>query len=210
LGEKNQATDEETAMSKYILFAFSTAHPDREAEYSTWYVNNHIRDMHAVPGVAEGRFYRAADASARWGFAGAFVLQRPGQEVMADLMQRIGTPAMVATDSIDNMKTLFVTGPYDAAAHPRPENSYSDLGVVVGDKVASDVDMQTLRQAPGIFSAQSLALDKEIAVWPSPWRSLVLCDLRSGESRKASPALDALSERIKGADAYIGRFSRIA
>jgi hypothetical protein len=117
---------------------------------------------------------------------------------------------MIATDSIDNVKTLFITGPYDAAAHPRPENSYSDLGVVVGDKVASEADMQALLQAPGIFSAQSIALDKEIAVWPAPWRSLVLCDLRSGESNKASPALSALSGRIKGADAYIGRFSRIA
>lgn len=50
-------------MAKYMLVVPSAALPGRDDEYNTWYDNEHLGDVCAIPGIVEGKRYDALASS---------------------------------------------------------------------------------------------------------------------------------------------------
>jgi hypothetical protein len=46
---------------KQQLLVTSKALPGREEEYTSWYLNQHLADVIAVPGFKSGQFFRSLD-----------------------------------------------------------------------------------------------------------------------------------------------------
>lgn len=51
--------------SQQQLLVSSKSLPGREEEYVSWYLNEHIADVLAVPGFNSGQFFRSLDASGK-------------------------------------------------------------------------------------------------------------------------------------------------
>ncbi len=50
-------------MAKYMLVVPSAALPGRDDEYNTWYDNEHLGDVCAIPGIIAGKRYDALPSS---------------------------------------------------------------------------------------------------------------------------------------------------
>jgi len=88
---------------KSVLVVFSNPVAGREDEYNEWYDNTHIPEVAAVPGVTSAtRFNPAvADPSGSHGYLALYELDRPGDEVMAELGVRMGDGRINMSDSLD-------------------------------------------------------------------------------------------------------------
>jgi hypothetical protein len=91
-------------MAKYVLILNSAAKPGRADEYSDWCRNQHFPDILRIPGVTGAKRYRfmgkSGDEQAR--FVSIFDLDCDDpQEILNEMRQRNGTPAMPVSDSYD-------------------------------------------------------------------------------------------------------------
>jgi hypothetical protein len=166
--------------------------------------------MKSVPGVKDGQFYRATNAESRWRFCGRFQMMRCNVDVMTDMVSRAGTPAMPLTDAIDTSKTLFIDATARTSEPTAPSGEAGDL-IVLGSEVAiGDDEVSAWRLAPGVVAVHVLSLAGAIRDWISPWRTLVLCDVHTGQRSAALSALTSASERWRTPQDYVGLFERVA
>jgi hypothetical protein len=194
-----------------VLFALSSGKPGRGHDYERWYETRHLPDMKSVPGVKGGQFYRAAPAGGRWDFCGRFQMTRPNVDVMTDMVARAGTPAMPLTDALDPSKTLFVDATAQGSEPTAPGADSGALLVLGSEHSVSDDELSAWRRVPGVCAVHAFSLAGAIGNWISPWRTLILCDIRTGQGSAALSALASASERWGAPqDAnYVGLFERV-
>ena len=93
----------ESMAMKSVLVVFSNPVAGREDEYNEWYDNTHIPEVAAVPGVTSATRFtpKDADPSAKHGYLALYELDRPGDEVMADIATRMADGRIVMSDALD-------------------------------------------------------------------------------------------------------------
>jgi hypothetical protein len=211
-----------------ILFVVSNARPGREKEYIDWYVDHHLPDVSAVPGVAGGNFYRATDPNSRWGYCARYTLNEPYGEIMSKVFARAGTPQMQLTDSIDSTTVVMLGATPQRkriTAEGAADAKTAELCVVLGDQSVGqdfkswwdDRHVPTPIAQQGVFAAQPFQA-KEIGGSKTSWANLATYDITSGKGRGALSALTGgsggwrlpRSPNAKPEDFYIGLFELIA
>lgn len=93
-------------MSRYQYVVLAQAVPGREAEFETWYVNQHIPDVARVPGVVGARRFHverilSGPADVAWVNLALYEIESDDPDaVLAEIKARFGTPAMPASDAL--------------------------------------------------------------------------------------------------------------
>jgi hypothetical protein len=211
-----------------ILFVVSNAKPGREKEYVDWYVNHHLPDVSAVPGVTGGNFYRAADSNSRWSHCARYALKEPFGEIMPKVFARAGTPQMQLTDAIDSTTVVMLGATPQRTritAEGAVDTKNAGLCIVLGDQSVGqdfkswwdDRHVPTPIAQQGVFAAQAFSV-KEIGGNKTSWANLAIYDIASGKGRGALSALTdgsggwrlPRSPNAKPEAFYIGLFELIA
>ncbi|HKT53324.1 MAG TPA: hypothetical protein VJP88_02655, partial [Caulobacteraceae bacterium] len=152
------------------LLAMSSALPGREKDYADWYVSQHLGDMRRVPGVVSGSFYGRVDSDAktRWAHCGFYDLDRPLDDVLAEVGRRVGGAEMPLTDATDRERVAFLS-----LARSGPRLTFGDfagpvaLHLVMATPLAGrDEDVaawssEFLQGVPGCVAAQRFDLAPE-------------------------------------------------
>jgi hypothetical protein len=181
-----------------VLFVLSSAKPGRDAEYDDWYLKHHLPDMKAVPGVTDGRFYRAMDTlPKRWTYASRYEIDRPLADVLATVNTRVRSGVMKLTESIDSPNVLMLGATpqrRSIAAERGAEARQGELCVVLGSPSVDPEGWWDDRHVPspiaqqGVFCAQPFLVAG--ARGETSWTNLALYDIAPG---KGSTALAALT-----------------
>lgn len=93
-------------MAKHLFVVFTEAQPGRDAEFNTWYDNQHLPDVLKVPGFRAAQRYRLEpDPSAPAGGPSKYLAlyEMETDDVaatLADLTSRAGTAAMPMTEAM--------------------------------------------------------------------------------------------------------------
>lgn len=92
------------------LLVMSDPVAGKEQEYDTWYQQQHLVDVVAVPGVARAQRFRLADedAASSHRFLAVYELDGEPADVMAELGRRVGTEAMPMSEAMD-MTSVVMT-----------------------------------------------------------------------------------------------------
>jgi hypothetical protein len=208
------------------LFVVSNAEPGREADYVKWYVDRHLPDVVAVPGVSRGAFYRAVDPKARWAYAARYALSKPFAEVMAEVFARAGTEKMPVTDAIDLSTTVMLGATPQRAqitAEAAPNAKDGELCIVLGDASIvktlqawwDDRSVPSPIASRGVLTAQPFATT-DLAGGNAPWTALALYDIAGGKGLDAMAALTTQSgswripSMAKAENLFVGLYERIA
>lgn len=81
------------------------ASPEQEGTYNAWYDRTHLQDALAIPGFISAQRYRVPDEfaeAATWRYLAIYTIETNDiAGTMAELMDRVGTDAMVISPSID-------------------------------------------------------------------------------------------------------------
>jgi len=94
-------------MSRYVFVVLTNASGGRDSEFNEWYNNQHIPDVLKIPGfVAAQRFSLAGaqmgGATSPWRYLALYELDTDDLAgALKELAARVGTPAMVMSDSLD-------------------------------------------------------------------------------------------------------------
>ncbi len=94
-------------MSRYTFVVLTNASGGRDGEFNEWYNNKHIPDVLNIPGfVAAQRFSIASaqmdGATSPWRYLALYELDTDDLAgALKELAARVGTPAMVMSDSLD-------------------------------------------------------------------------------------------------------------
>ena len=93
-------------MTKYIYTVLSNpTSPDEEETYNAWYDSIHLQDALAIPGFISAQRYRVPDEfaeAATWRYLAIYTIETEDiAGTLAELMDRVGTDAMVISPSID-------------------------------------------------------------------------------------------------------------
>jgi len=92
-------------VAKYILVVPSAGLPGREHEYNTWYDNEHLADVCAIPGIVAGRRYDALPNSPMPPPAPYLAIyeieaEEPGAAI-AEIQRRAGAGEMTISPALD-------------------------------------------------------------------------------------------------------------
>lgn len=92
-------------MGKYRLIVMSEPVEGREAEYNSWYNNEHLQDVVAVPGFGSAQRFKLEQP---WGgefkhrYMAIYEFESDDYAaVMQELMSRAGTNAMLLSEALD-------------------------------------------------------------------------------------------------------------
>ena len=94
-------------MSRHVFVVLTNASTGRDDEFNEWYNNQHIPDVLKIPGfVAAQRFSIAGaqmdGAASPWRYLALYELDTDDLAgALKELAARVGTPAMVMSDSLD-------------------------------------------------------------------------------------------------------------
>src|SRR5271166_2071021 len=94
-------------MSRYVFVVLTNASGGRDDEFNEWYNNQHITDVLKISGfVAAQRFSLAGaqmdGATSPWRYLALYELETDDLAgALKELAARVGTPAMVMSDSLD-------------------------------------------------------------------------------------------------------------
>lgn len=94
-------------MSKYIFVVLTNAAGGRDGEFNEWYNRRHIPDVLRVPGFVAAQRFRLADqqmgdGASRWRYLALYELETDDLAgALKELQARLGTPAMVMSESLD-------------------------------------------------------------------------------------------------------------
>ena len=92
-------------MDRTVLVVLSKPVEGREADYNSWYNDQHLHDVLAVPGfVSVERLKRhgVPVSSHAWTYCALYEIDHPRPEdAVADMMARIGTDSMPISDALD-------------------------------------------------------------------------------------------------------------
>lgn len=88
-------------MKKYKLVAFTNAVEGKDAEFNTWYDDQHVRDVCAIPGILSAdRMVCVGEGPHR--YLTIYEIETDDIDgVMTELGKRAGTDAMPITDALD-------------------------------------------------------------------------------------------------------------
>jgi hypothetical protein len=95
------------AMSRYVFVVLTNASRGRDDEFNKWYNKQHIPDVLKIPGiVAAQRFGLAAaqmeGVASPWRYVALYELDTDDLAgALKELAARVGTPAMVMSESLD-------------------------------------------------------------------------------------------------------------
>jgi len=98
-------------MSRYVIVVLTNASSGRDDEFNEWYNNQHIPDVLKIPGFVAAQRFRLADAqmdgtTSPWRYLALYELDTDDLAgALKELATRVGTPAMVMSDSLD-MKAI--------------------------------------------------------------------------------------------------------
>ncbi len=93
-------------MASYFYMVLSNpASSEQEDAYNAWYDNNHLHDALDIPGFVSAQRYRVPDEfaeAATWRYLAIYTIETEDiARTMGELMDRVGTDAMVISPSID-------------------------------------------------------------------------------------------------------------
>lgn len=94
-------------MSKHVFVVLTNPTGDRDAEYNEWYDKQHIPDVLQIPGIVAAQRFRLSDAQmagskSQWRYLALYELETDNPATaLNELQARVGTPAMVMSDSLD-------------------------------------------------------------------------------------------------------------
>lgn len=117
------ATEARGPMSKHEFLVLSTPREGDDIEFNRWYSDVHIPDVLAVPGVVSAQRFRimetrAADpALPRWRYVAIYTIDSEDpDDVLREIRSRSGTPAMVASETLDRTQTAsFLLAPIESS-----------------------------------------------------------------------------------------------
>jgi hypothetical protein len=188
-----------------IILILSHAKDGRADDYLQWYLDHHLADVVAVPGIEWGVFTTATSADARWRHAALFGLSRPHQPVVEEIMRRV-QDAWLMTDAIDRSVSVFMVA--TALGDRVPAPSTGDEGeapvrfLVFSNPVeGGDADydrwyderhVPDVLAMPGLLAARRYALEAPRPYAAPPWRYAAIYEI-DGDRHDA--AMTALMER---------------
>lgn len=93
-------------MANYIMVVTSGAQPGQEEEYNTWYDNQHIHDICAVPGIGKGQRWDGIQEVSPNPLPAPYLAiyeieADDPAEVLAEMMRRSQAGEIPMTESID-------------------------------------------------------------------------------------------------------------
>ena len=95
-------------MSKYCFVVLTNASGGRDDEFNQWYNNQHIPDVLKIPGFVAAQRFKLAGAqmeggtTSPWRYLALYELETDDLAgALKELTARVGTPAMVMSDSLD-------------------------------------------------------------------------------------------------------------
>ena len=90
-------------MSKHVFVVFSEPTAGQEAEYNTWYDNQHLPDVLKVPGMRSARrFKMRGEPGSPPKYLALYEIDTPDLEAtMAEIGKRSGTAAMPMSPALD-------------------------------------------------------------------------------------------------------------
>lgn len=99
-------------MARYHIIVLSKPAAGREAEFDTWYTNQHIRDLVKVPGIISARRFKLVERHTQ-GVPQQYVAEYEVETndidaTMAEVQQRLGTDRMPMTDAFDMSTAAFL------------------------------------------------------------------------------------------------------
>ena len=104
-------------MARFQYTVLSRSQPGQEEEFIRWYVEQHLPDVMAMPGVVNARlfrmdFQRVYDLDApQWTLMTLYELEGDAPETMINrLRDASGTAAMPATDTLDKSGMIQAAG----------------------------------------------------------------------------------------------------
>lgn len=102
-------------MTRYMTVAFTNAVEGKEQEYNTWYTDQHVHDVLAIPGVVSAqRFQIVGDHASGFDFAFMTLYEIETEDlasVYKAIGERSGTPLMPSSDAISTKKLFLDTEP---------------------------------------------------------------------------------------------------
>lgn len=105
-------------MSKHVFVVLTNATGGRDEEFNEWYNKQHIPDVLQIPGIVAAQRFRLGNAqmdgmSTPWRYAALYEFETNDVAgVLKDLAARVGTPAMVMSDTLDmNSVGAYVFAP---------------------------------------------------------------------------------------------------
>ena len=216
-----------------LLLVLSASKPGRGEEYRAWYRDQHLPDMHAVPGIAGGSFYAiaSADAAGSWTFAARYPLKEPVGAVLGTLFARVGAGEIPLTDAIEGDAVLMLAatpiGPR-VVADRRQDRTDGAIYVVLTNATPGDDDafnawydhrhISDVLAVPGFIAAQRFTVAPETAGKASPWRYLSLYEVAPETAAASMAELQAragtdamqLSPALSTTNVYTGLFALAA
>lgn len=94
-------------MSKYVFLVLTNTSGGRDDEFNEWYNKQHIPDVLNIPGFVAAQRFRLADAQmgrteSPWRYLAIYELETDDLAgALKDLTARVGTPAMVMSESLE-------------------------------------------------------------------------------------------------------------
>ena len=94
-------------MSRYSFVVLTNASGGRDKEFNEWYNNQHIPDVLKIPGFVAAQRFSIAGAqmdgtTSPWRYLALYELDTDDLAgALKELAARVGTPAMVMSDSLD-------------------------------------------------------------------------------------------------------------
>lgn len=99
-------------MARYNIIVLSKPVPGREAEFESWYTNQHIRDLVKVPGINSARRFKLV-AGHTQGVTQQYVAEYEVDTddidaTMAEVQKRLGTDQMPMSEAFDMSSAAFL------------------------------------------------------------------------------------------------------
>jgi hypothetical protein len=94
-------------MSRYVFVVLTNASGGQDGEFNEWYNNQHIPDVLKIPGFVAAQRFSLAGAqmdgtTSPWRYLALYDLETDDLAgALKELAARVGTPAMIMSDSLD-------------------------------------------------------------------------------------------------------------
>jgi hypothetical protein len=98
-------------MAAFKLVVLSRARSGREAEFETWYTQQHLPDVLEIPGILSAGFFRRAHdmrdgGSPKWEYMAEYDCEtQDPQSIVDELARRRETGQILLTDAMDDVRT---------------------------------------------------------------------------------------------------------
>ena len=188
--------------SDHVILSLSNPLPQRDEEFSDWYVNSHIPDILDLPGAISGCLFQAIIDDASWKYLSVFQLASGGVEAfLRESRSRLEGGKIVLCDALDIASTKLLVSARTASL---PIMNFDTI-ILLGFSANQDEQfMQTLDAAPTIAAIERLMIRPELSSNVRNWRSVALAEpLESSE-----PGISAALEMIDITTSRSGRALR--